>query len=73
MTSRDRPVRDETGKLLAILPSNELCEGMPVELWLRRGRIVVRAYNEAGCNATEVDVMDLIAALKDGCHAIDRA
>jgi hypothetical protein len=70
---RDRPVRDETGKLLAVLPINELSEGLPVELWLRRGRVVVRAYNEAGCNATEVDVTELVSVLKDGSGAIDLA
>ena len=70
MTSRGTPVRDETGKLLVVLPINELCEGMAVELWLRRGRVVVRAYNEAGCNATEIDVVELTKALRDGYCAI---
>lgn len=66
MTQLDRPVRDETGKLLAVLSINELCEGMPVELWLRRGRLVVRAYNEAGFNTTEIDVLHLMHSLRDG-------
>lgn len=36
-------------------------EGFPVELWRDddTGRIVVRAYNEAGYNATEIDLDDL--------------
>ena len=73
MTSRDgRPVRDETGKLLAVLPMKELCEGMPLELWLRRGRLVIRAYNEAGYNATEIDVRDLMDTLRDGQGVISR-
>jgi hypothetical protein len=50
----------------------ELCEGMPLELWLRRGRLVIRAYNEAGYNATEIDVRDLMDTLRDGQGVISR-
>lgn len=39
----------------------EYCEEMAVELWrLENGRLVVRAYNEAGHSGTEVDLLDLI-------------
>ena len=40
----------------------EYCEEMAVELVKGYGveRLVVRALNEAGCNATEVDLLDLL-------------
>lgn len=41
---------------------------LPVELWRcdRSGRLVVRAYNEAGCSYTEVDLWDLVGWLQAG-------
>jgi hypothetical protein len=45
---------------IATLPVREYAEKMPVELWLRDGRIVVRAYNEDGHNLTDVDLGDLL-------------
>ncbi len=36
-------------------------EKMPVELWrVHGGRLVVRAWNECGNNATDVDLLDLL-------------
>ena len=51
---------------IANLPDvREWNEGMSVELWVNRaGRLVLRAYNEAGHNSTEIDVFDLLAWLK---------
>lgn len=59
------PTRDETGTMIARLSINELIGGeIPIELWLRRGRLVVRAYNEGGCAATEIDAIELIEILR---------
>ena len=73
MEKRDRP---ELGNSLEDRPTIQLAElehvlerseGMAVELWLNgRGRVFVRAYNEGGQNWTDVDVLDLVAALKSG-------
>lgn len=40
----------------------------PVELWRTEhsGRLVIRAYNEAGYSYTEVDLWDLIGWLSTG-------
>ena len=40
----------------------------PVELWRddHSGRLMVRAYNEAGYSYTEIDLWDLIAWLERG-------
>jgi hypothetical protein len=39
----------------------ELNESMPVELWADgNGRLLVRAYNEAGCNSVFVDLSDIL-------------
>jgi hypothetical protein len=46
----------------------EYCEGMAVELWRdgQSGRLVIKAWNEAGHNSTEVDLCDLIHWLSLG-------
>ncbi len=51
---------------IATLPDvREWNEEMPVELWINRAnRLVLRAYNEAGHNSTEIDVFDLLAWLR---------
>ena len=52
----------------------EYCEEMGVEIVSRRTgpigsagekRIVIKAYNEGGCNCTEVDLFDLIACIRE--------
>lgn len=49
----------------------EYAEGLLVELWRQKGtnRLVVRAYNEAGFNCTEIDLGDLLADLSHGLGA----
>ncbi len=42
-------------------------------LWRSKERLVIRAYNEAGCNATEVDVWDLFACLRSGYGIVTEA
>jgi len=44
----------------------EYCECKRVELGMHEdsGRLVVRAWNEGGSNCTEVDVLELVAWLK---------
>lgn len=44
------------------------CDDYPVQLWRHdeTGRLVIRAYNEAGYNGTEVDLLDLVDWLKSG-------
>jgi hypothetical protein len=42
-------------------------EGLPVELWRdERGRLVIRAYNEAGCNSVDLDLWDILDWLSTG-------
>lgn len=58
----------------------EYAEGMPVYLtktdgiyaygvnkenWKGNGRLVIKAFNEAGCNITEVDLIQLIEWVKE--------
>lgn len=42
----------------------EYGEGDPVLLIVPDGRPMIRAFNEAGCCYTEVDLLDLIAWLR---------
>lgn len=50
-------------KLVQLPCVREYAEGMPVELWINKNnRLVLRAYNEDGCNYTEVDVLDIFAS-----------
>jgi hypothetical protein len=45
----------------------EYAEGFPVELAINEsGRLVVRAYNEAGHNGVELDLYDLLQAISYG-------
>jgi hypothetical protein len=38
----------------------EYCEGMDVQLdKTKEGRLIIVAYNEAGFNSTEIDLLDL--------------
>jgi hypothetical protein len=51
----------EEKKITDLEGVREYCEGEPVELWFsERGRIVIRAYNEARFQGTDVDLLDLI-------------
>lgn len=52
------------------LEVREYNEEMDVELRysVEKDRLVVRSYNEAGYNSTEIDLMDLLLAMK----ALDR-
>ena len=43
----------------------EYVEGFPVELDIDRGREVVIACNDGGYNSTAIDILDLIAYLKE--------
>jgi hypothetical protein len=62
----DRP----TMRLAELERVLEQGEGTPVELWMNgRGRVFVRAYNEGGQSWTDVDVLELVAALKIGGFA----
>jgi hypothetical protein len=45
----------------------EITEGLPVELWRdKRGRLVIRAYNEAGCRFIDLDLWDILDWLSAG-------
>lgn len=48
-----------TTKIATVPEIREYGEGDPVEIWIRDGRAVVRAYNECGNNYTDVDILDL--------------
>ena len=51
-------------KIAVLAGVREYSEGEAVELWLNdKGRIVVRAYNEGGCCATDVDLFDLLSSV----------
>lgn len=61
------------GMRVAILSGvREYAEGHAVELTrAENGRLAVVAYNEGGCNATSVDLMDLIGWLTNGLAVDD--
>lgn len=42
----------------------ELGEEEPVEIWVRSGRLVLVAYNECRNNQTEINLADLLDALR---------
>lgn len=66
MEKRDRP---ELGNcLLAVMGGVRSDDDHPVELWRdgESGRLMVRAYNEAGYSYTEIDLWDLIGWLQSG-------
>jgi hypothetical protein len=46
----------------------ERSERLPVELWRDDAteRLVIRAYDECGCNFTDVDLWELMAWLSSG-------
>lgn len=51
-------------KIAVLAGVREYSEGEAVELWFNdKGRIVVRAYNEGGCCATDVDLFDLLSSV----------
>ena len=57
----------QAGEIVARLDGvREYAEGYPVEIRRYNGRLTIRAYNEAGCNYTEVDLWDLIGRLSTG-------
>ena len=43
----------------------EYAEDFDVELREYEGRLVIAALNEGGCNGTDVDLLDLIAWVKE--------
>lgn len=53
-------------KIATMQGVREYSEGYQVELWLYDGRLVIRAYNEASYNETNVDVGDLLEWLRLG-------
>jgi hypothetical protein len=53
-------------KIATLTDIREENEGEPIELWFnRRGRVVVRAWNECGNNYTEVDLLRLVDWAKE--------
>lgn len=44
--------------------AREYAEEFPVELDKHEGRYIVRAFNEGGCDLTEVDLFDLLEWIK---------
>ena len=58
-------------KISALPGIREWGEGMPVELWLNEeGRIVLKAWNEAGHNSTQIDVFDFLEWLNVGTGSL---
>lgn len=51
----------EGTKLADMHGVREHTERDPVELWLYKGRVVVRCYNEGHNNYTDLDVADFLA------------
>jgi len=50
---------------MKIFDITEYCEGYPVEFdYTPNGRPIIRAINEGGYNATEIDLLELIMWLK---------
>ena len=56
------------GKICEMFSVREHMEGYPVELYRdkKSGRLVIKAFNEGGSNATLVDLLDLVEWLKVG-------
>ena len=56
------------GKICELSGVREYAEGFPVSLWMDAdsGRLVIVAENEAGNNATAVDLLDLVRWLTSG-------
>ena len=50
-------------KIAHLYDVKELGEGGPVEIWLYKGRIVIRAYNCSGNEHTNIDLEDLMSCL----------
>jgi hypothetical protein len=50
-------------KISQLYSVNELGEGGPVEVWLYKGRIVIRAYNCSGNEHTNIDLEHLMDCL----------
>lgn len=62
-TPNDRPA----DRKIADMPGvQELSEGYPVELWLYKGRVVIRCLNEAGYNHTNLELDSLANWLSSG-------
>lgn len=62
-------------KLCVMDGVREHSEGWPVELWRddNTGRLVIRAFNEAANNTTDVDLLDVADWLRFGpASAVDR-
>ncbi|MBC8320622.1 MAG: hypothetical protein H8E34_07860 [Bacteroidetes bacterium] len=43
----------------------EYCEGYPVEIVSRGGRLVIEAMNQCGSDCTHVDLIELIKWIKN--------
>ena len=50
-------------KIKTLSGAREYAEEMDVELGLWNGRMVIKAFNEAGCNCTMVDWGDTIRSM----------
>ena len=50
-------------KIAHLYDVKELGEDGPVEIWLYKGRIVIRAYNCSGNEHTNIDLEDLMSCL----------
>jgi hypothetical protein len=53
-------------KLATLEGVREYNEREPVELWVRAGRVILRAFNECHNNHTDVDLRDLLTWLQAG-------
>ena len=43
----------------------EYSRGVPEKEWCGNGRLAIKAFNEAGYNHTEVDLIELLTWIKD--------
>ena len=69
-TDRYGLLKPSDPRFALVAPMNgvgELMEGRDVELRrdMETGRLVIFAYNEGGCNATAVDLLDILTWFKD--------
>lgn len=64
---------DSEVKIATLEGVREYNECEPVELWIRAGRIIVRAFNECRNNHTDVDLVDLLGRLQSTAETAEVA
>ena len=64
--NRSRPGLARASLICVLANVREYAEGDPVELWLRDGRLVIRASNQAGLSCVDVDLWDIITWISTG-------